>query len=276
MTELVSITWLEANLKNKDLILLDASVETTAVGKHSVPQLRSIPGAKYFDLKGSFSDKNSPFPNTLPSEEQFESECQKLGINPSSKIVVFDNLGIYSSPRVWWMFKIMGHDNISVLNGGLPEWLSAGYLVENIRVEAYQLGNFKANLSKRFVKSYYDILDNVKTKSFFLIDARSEGRFNGREKEPRKHLKSGHIFNSINIPYQSVLKQGKFKPELELREIFAAKGLDKKDLVFSCGSGLTACILLLASEVAYGKSNYIYDGSWSEWAERQNLKEDMP
>jgi thiosulfate/3-mercaptopyruvate sulfurtransferase len=276
MTELVSITWLEANLKNKDLILLDASVETTAVGKHSVPQLRSIPGAKYFDLKGSFSDKNSPFPNTLPSEEQFESECQKLGINPSSKIVVFDNLGIYSSPRVWWMFKIMGHDNISVLNGGLPEWLSAGYLVENIRVEAYQLGNFKANLSKRFVKSYYDILDNVKTKSFLLIDARSEGRFNGREKEPRKHLKSGHIFNSINIPYQSVLKQGKFKPELELREIFAAKGLDKKDLVFSCGSGLTACILLLASEVAYGKSNYIYDGSWSEWAERQNLKEDMP
>jgi thiosulfate/3-mercaptopyruvate sulfurtransferase len=276
MTELVSITWLEANLKNKDLILLDASLETTAAGKHSVPQLRSIPGAKYFDLKGSFSDKNSPFPNTLPSEEQFESECQKLGINPSSKIVVFDNLGIYSSPRVWWMFKIMGHDNISVLNGGLPEWLSAGYLVENIRVEAYQLGNFKANLSKRFVKSYNDILDNVKTKSFILIDARSEGRFNGQEKEPRKHLKSGHIFKSINIPYQSVLKQGKFKPELELREIFAAKGLDKKDLVFSCGSGLTACIVMLAGELAYRKSKYIYDGSWSEWAERQNLREDMP
>jgi thiosulfate/3-mercaptopyruvate sulfurtransferase len=275
MTELVSIAWLEANLKNKDLILLDASLEAAA-GKHSMPQLRSIPGAIYFDLKGSFSDKNSAFPNTLPSEEQFESECQKLGINQSSKIVVFDNLGIYSSPRVWWMFKIMGHDNISVLNGGLPEWLGSGYLAEKIRLEAYQLGNFKANLSKQFVKSYYDILDNVNTKSFHLIDARSEGRFNGREKEPRKHLKSGQIFNSINIPYPSVLKQGKFKPELELREIFAAKGLDKKDLVFSCGSGLTACILMLASELAYRKSRYIYDGSWSEWAERQNLKEDIP
>lgn len=275
MNLIVSIEWLHQNLNDKDLIVLDASLQSTAEGKHAEHHIKTIPGARYFDLQEAFSDKNSPFSNTLPTEEQFEIESRKLGINKTSKIIVFDNLGIYSSPRVWWMFKIMGHYNISVLNGGLPEWINKGYPTENRKTESYKLGNFKATIQKQFVKNYQDVLDNLLTKSFHIIDARSKGRFNGVEKEPRKHLKSGHIPNSINIPYGEVLDNGKFKTELELKKIFDKKCTDKKDLVFSCGSGLTACIVMMASEMVYKKSKNIYDGSWSEWAELQNLKENV-
>jgi thiosulfate/3-mercaptopyruvate sulfurtransferase len=275
MNLIVSIEWLHQNLNDKDLIVLDASLQSTAEGKRSEHHLKTIPGARYFDLEGAFSDKNSPFSNTLPTEEQFETESRKLGINKTSKIIVFDNIGIYSSPRVWWMFKIMGHYNISVLNGGLPEWINKGFPTDNRKTENYKLGNIKATIQKQFVKSYKDVLDNLRTKSFNIIDARSEGRFKGVDKEPRKHLKSGHIPDSINIPYGKVLDNGKFKTELELKKIFDKKCTGEKDLVFSCGSGLTACIVMMASEIIHKKSKNIYDGSWSEWAELQNLKENV-
>ena len=272
MNELVSIEWLSENLNNKDLILLDASLQSTSNEKQSKYHLKTIPGASFFDLKGTFSNKNSSFPNTLPSEANFEIECQKLGINKNSNIVVFDNLGIYSSPRVWWMFKIMGHEKICVLDGGIPEWRNKKHTVKNRNNEIYKLGDFKANLQKQFIKPYQDVLENLKSKSFNIIDARSEGRFKGIEKEPRINLKSGHIPNSINIPYKDVLDNGKFKNQIELKQIFDNKCTDSKDLVFSCGSGLTACIVMLASELAFKKSRFIYDGSWTEWAELQNLK----
>ena len=275
MKELVSIAWLSENLYDEDLILLDASMEKTAQGEHSKHSKLTIPTARHFDIKGRFSDKNNPLPNSLPSPEQFEFECQKLGINQTSKIVVFDNLGIFSSPRVWWMFKVMGHNNVSVLNGGLQEWISKGLSVKSRKVENYEPGNFKATFHKAFVKNYQDILDNINTNLFQVIDARSKGRFNGTEKEPRKHLKSGHIPNSINIPYSLVLDNGKYKTESELKNIFERNCPTENDLVFSCGSGLTACIVMLASEIAFKKSKYIYDGSWTEWAELQNLKENL-
>jgi thiosulfate/3-mercaptopyruvate sulfurtransferase len=272
MNVLVSIKWLEENKDDHDLILLDAGLQKKATATTSKVQSTTIPGSIFFDLKENFSDKNSLFPNTLPSEEDFQNECRKLGINQTSKIVVFDSMGIYSSPRVWWMFKVMGHDDISVLNGGLPEWVSKELPTEKSVFKTYSLGNFKAVMSKEFVKGYEDILDNISANSFTVIDARSEGRFNGTDAEPRKSLKSGHIENSVNIPFQTVLENGKYKSGAELKRIFEDENLDKKDLVFSCGSGLTACIVMLASDLAYKKSKYIYDGSWSEWAERQKLK----
>lgn len=167
----------------------------------------------------------------------------------------------------------MGHDRISVLNGGLPEWINKGFPVNSIKTARYKLGDFKASIHKQFVKSYQDILDNLSMTSFNIIDARSAGRFIGTEKEPRKHLKSEHISNLINIPYGEVLDNGKFKTKLKLKKIFEKKCIDEKDLIFSCGSGLTAWIVMMASELAYKKSKNIYDGSCSEWAERQNLKE---
>lgn len=273
MKELVSVEWLNENIALPNLVILDASPKSTVSGSFSLHENSTIGGARFFDLKENFADKDSEFPNTVPSPEQFQAECQKLGINKNAKIVVFDNLGIYTSPRVWWLFKIMGHEDVSVLNGGLPEWISEGYSVEPKVEREFVPGDFEAKFDKKFVKSYTDIIENLTTESFCVVDARSEGRFNGTEPEPRKHLQSGSIKGSVNIPYQAVLKDGKYKSPLELRKLFSEKEIGYKELVFSCGSGLTACIVMLAGEMAYKKGKYIYDGSWTEWAELQNLKE---
>ena len=271
--EIVSADWLFKNLNNNNLIVLDASLESTIGGIVPENNDKVIPTSRFFDLKNNFCDKNSSYPNTLPPEQQFEEECQKLGINKSSQIVVYDNHGVYSSPRVWWMFKVMGHENVVVLDGGLPEWIGKGYdTVEKVN-EKYIPGNFKASFQSRFVKTYKDILQNTKLDSFQVVDARSNGRFKGIEKEPRKYLKSGHIPNSINIPYQNVLKKGKFKSVEDLKEIFEQKCSHSKAMVFTCGSGLTACIVMLAAEISFKESKTIYDGSWTEWAELQGLKE---
>ena len=275
MEEVVSTNWLHENLIDENLIILDASINSTANGKTSDLSTITIPNSRHFNLKNNFSDQENPIPNTLPSESQFESECRRLGINKTSKIVVFDNLGIYSSPRVWWMFKAMGHNEVYVLNGGLPEWIKSGFETSEKQIEKYNSGDFKASFQKKYFKSYHDILENVTTKSYTIIDARSEGRFKGIEKEPRKHLKSGHIPNSINIPFNKVLENGKFRTQIELKRIFEEKCSITNDLVFSCGSGLTACIVMMASEISYKKSKRIYDGSWTEWAELQNLKENV-
>ncbi len=272
MNELVSVKWLNEHLNDSDLIILDVSLQSTVDGLQSKHELLSIPGARYFDLKEKFSDKSNPFPNTLPTETQFEMECKNLGINRDSKIVVFDNKGIYSSPRVWWMFKVMGHESVAVLDGGLPEWINHDFATESKRKKQYDQGNFKAHFQEKWVKSYQDVLNNIEENEFCVVDARSEGRFNGIDPEPRKHLKSGQIPRSVNLPYTSVLKDNKYKPKAELQIIFEALCDEEKDLVFSCGSGLTACIILLARELVCPKGLYLYDGSWTEWAELQNLK----
>ena len=272
MRELVSIEWLKENLYKKDLILLDSSLTKTIDGKKTEFKNLTIPTARYFDLKANFSDRNSPFPNTIPAKEQFELECRKLGINNSSEIVIFDNLGIYSSPRVWWMFKVMGHDKVSVLNGGLNEWIKRKLPTAKRTHEAYGDGDFKAYPNEEYIVNYSTIKQNTDQQIFTLIDARSKARFNGTENEPRKELKSGNIKNSINIPFNDVLSDGKFKSKEELKKLFKNMCNYDDKLVFSCGSGLTACIVLLACEIAFKKSKFVYDGSWTEWAEKNNLK----
>lgn len=272
MNDLVSIEWLKENLHKKDLILLDSSLSKTVDGKKSEFKDLTIPSARYFDLKANFSDRNSHFPNTIPTKEQFELECRKLGINTSSEIVIFDNLGIYSSPRVWWMFKVMGHDKVSVLNGGLNEWIKKKLPAEKRTYKTYEEGAFEASPNEDYVVNFSTIKLNTEQQTFTLIDARSKGRFEGTENEPRKELKSGNIKNSINIPFKDVMFNGKYKSKEELKKLFGNKCDYKDKLVFSCGSGLTACIVLLACEIAFKKSKFVYDGSWTEWAEKNNLK----
>lgn len=264
MENLVSIKWLKDNYYDSDLVLLDCSLNV------DVTSHKSIPGSQYFDIKKAFSDRTSAFPNAIPTADQFENECQKLGIDRTSKIVVFDHKGIYSSPRAWWLFKTMGHESVAVLDGGLPAWIKAGHETEILN-SSDRNGNFEAKLSAPNVKSFEDVLDNIKTKSFLLVDARSQGRFEGVAPEPRKTLKSGHIPNSKNMPFTSLLTDGKLRPKNELQQIFKALD-DDREFVFSCGSGITACILALASEVSGHPCRSIFDGSWTEWAERNGLK----
>lgn len=271
MNEVVSADWLNQHLRDKNLILLDASFGEIGIKNSPKQDNISIPGARFFDLKGNFSESSSSLPNTMPSKEKFEEECKKLGINNTSSLIVFDNKGIYSSPRVWWMFKVMGHEKVAVLNGGLPKWMKKGFGTCQRKKQTYQLGNFKAHFNTTFVKRYEDILSNSITNTFTVIDARSKGRFNGTEKEPRVHLKSGNIPNSVNIPFKEVLENGKFKSTSELKRIFNAQYSGSKKVVFSCGSGITACIIGLAFEIVFKKRGFVYDGSWTEWAEKQNL-----
>jgi len=273
MKEIVSVDWLHQNLSDNRLVILDASLETNVEGLTPPFTGFVIPGSRFFDIKNDFSDQSSAYPNTIPTAERFEQACRKLGINNSSIIIVYDNLGVYSSPRAWWLFKIMGHQDVSVLDGGLPEWISKGFPSTSGYQESPEQGDFKAVFKKQYLKTYHEVLENLTDQSFLIVDARSEGRFNGVEKEPRAGLKSGHIPQSVNIPYQEVLNAGKFRSTQELQELFNSKRSTEKDMVFSCGSGLTACILALASEISINGGKVIYDGSWTEWAERQNLKE---
>lgn len=275
LREIVSTAWLNQNLSKPNLIILDASLKGSAEGKAFEKFNKTIPNARIFDLKNVFVNKTSPFPNTIPEPEIFETACRQLGINQDSEIVVFDNNGIFSSPRVWWLFMVMGHDNIAVLNGGLPNWIEKGFRTENKHIETFNPGNFIANFNKSLLVDFEHVLGNIKEQKFTLIDARSESRFNGIAQEPRKHLKSGNIENSINIPYQEVLKDGKYKSKSELCALFDEKVKDENELVFTCGSGMTACIVLLACQIGYKNSLKLYDGSWTEWAERNKLLNDV-
>lgn len=268
MKNIISAEELNDLLGNPDLIILNASQpENKNESNRGLYDLQ-IPRAKLFDLKKDFSEKSHPMPNMLQKAADFQAECRKLGIKNSSKIVVYDNVGIYTSPRVWWMFKTMGHDNVCVLAGGMPNWLKNDFPVEKFQTNKSELGDFKADFRPENVKNANQVLKNISKKDFLLVDARSEGRFNGTAPEPREGLSNGHIPGSTNLPYEFVLNNGKFKPKQELKQLFKKINPENKKMTFSCGSGITACILYLANELVFEDSeNSVYDGSWTEWAQ---------
>lgn len=271
MKPTVSSNWLYKNLSDPNLIVLDASIKKVTPNTVSPLSEICIIGARFFDLKHNFSNKNHTINTMLPTPAQFTTECQTLGINKKSKIVVYDNLGVYSSPRVWWMFKSMGFNNISVLDGGLPQWEKLNYPTEKIQKTHLDKGNFSATIKSELIKEQIDILKNIHSKNHILIDARSYDRFTGKNPEPRKGLNSGHIPNSINIPFSTMLKNGKYLSKSKLKKLFSSYNLSDKPLIFSCGSGVTACIVLLASELVHNNKNSLYDGSWSEWGSLNHL-----
>jgi len=261
---IVSAEWLHDNLDNPDLIILDATQ------KKNIEE-RQIKGARHFDIKTVFSDTNSPYPNMLADAVQFEKNCRILGINKSSHIVVYDNKGIYTSPRVWWMLKTMGHENVVVLDGGFPVWKKRGFETEKVRMRVYKTGDFAADFTSENLKDFDFVKGNIATTDALVIDARSAGRFNGTEPEPRVGLRGGNIPNSVSIPFKTLLdEEGKYKSSEELEKVFKSVVLEDKPLVFSCGSGITACVVLLASEGILENEKAVYDGSWTEWAQRES------
>lgn len=264
MKHLKTISWLRANLMDKHLILLDASQSSNISGDQSVFRGKHIAGSQIFDIKTKFSDTSSPFPNTIPNELQFQLEARKLGINKDSVIVIYDNIGIYSSPRAWWLFRLFGHQNVYVLDGGLPEWVKEGHEITPQLLKT-EHGNFESLVNSELVKTFDSIQHNIPFQNFKVIDARSKDRFEAKIEEPRKGLRSGSIPKSENLPYTRVLKNGKLISTLELNELFSPFIETGKGLVFSCGSGVTACILLLAYSETTEKNASIYDGSWTEW-----------
>lgn len=264
----VSAEWLFENLDNPNLVILDASPRENK--SNLVPEYTNIQikGALKFDMEMVFLDKENPIPNMIPNERFFEDECRKLGINNDSLIVVYDNLGVYTSPRVWWMFKAMGHHEIAVLDGGLSAWKKEQFPTEPTGNNKTVLGNLKARYQSDLVINSAALLENIESKKMLVVDARSKERFSGLIPEPRENMSGGHIPNSINLPFETVLENGKMKSKKELKEIFKNLNVENKPLAFTCGSGITACIILLASELISEKNkNILYDGSWSEWGQ---------
>ena len=266
---LVSIDWLKNNLQDPNLIILDASQQVNQANVSPEFAGIQIEGARFFDIKNDFSDSSNPLPNTFPDPKAFAIAAQNLGINTTSKIVVYDSLGIYSSPRAWWLFQIMGHENVWVLDGGLPAWVKADFPIEKISPNTFTPGNFESNFNPSMVKNTADVLANIKSKTALLIDARSNDRFLGLTPEPRTGLRSGHIPGAVNIPYTDLVQNGYFLSKEKLKAILPNQ---ETALIFSCGSGITACIDYLAYEII-GSSNdrSVYDGSWTEWGQSESL-----
>lgn len=264
---IVSAQWLNSNLSNENLVILDCTLINQIAKQPIEIQNIQISNARFFDIKGKFSDTQNAFPTAYPPLSQFEKEAQELGINKDSIIVVYDANGIYSSPRVWWLFKSMGHQAIYVLDGGLPEWIKQGLPTVEKSTDKFQKGNFRVKENPKIVRRYNDIFNNLSSKKELVIDVRSEGRFSGEIPEPRAGLRSGQIDNSINLPYTKVLNHGKFQSVEKLKQVFGFLKGEERPIVFSCGSGITACVVYIALEMVNNSPKAVYDGSWTEWGE---------
>lgn len=261
---IVSVQWLRENLSAENLVIFDASMKPIVPVPTSAPETRVyIPGSLRFDFDDVLTDHTTSLPHMMPSAEFFQEEMQKLGVNHDSAIVAYDKDGIYSSPRAWWMFRAMGHEQVAVLDGGLPAWIQAGYETVPTLATPKRRGNFASRPQGwLFVDSRF-VLQALADPTYSVIDARSEGRFKGQEPEPRPGLRGGHMPNAVNIPHTSVLENGKLSSKSSLRSIFE-QYKDKK-MIFSCGSGVTSCVVALAAEQAGHKELAVYDGSWTEW-----------
>lgn len=272
-TPLVSVDWLKNHLDNKNIIILDCTIPKVTANKNDAASdvKERIKGALFFDIKNIFSDKSAEFPNTVLTPKEFEQKAQDLGINKDSAIVCYDDLGIYSAPRVWWNFKLMGFNNVAVLNGGLPKWKENKYPTEKPIHYNLEKGNFQVDYQPKKITYTKDVLAALENEKISIVDARSKGRFYATAPEPRNDVKRGHIPNSINLPFTEILENGMLKSEKELISIFKKIHKNKDEIIFTCGSGITASILALGATIS-GIENYaVYDGSWTEWGLTDNL-----
>ncbi|XP_061567481.1 3-mercaptopyruvate sulfurtransferase-like [Cololabis saira] len=269
----VSGQWLADAVRNKllgpKLRLLDASwylPKTKRVAKDEFAQ-KHVPGASFFDID-ECSDKSSAFDHMLPTSREFSEYVGNLGVGNDTHVVVYDtsDFGSFSAPRVWFMFRLFGHDLVSVLDGGMKNWVADGHPLTSEHRQP-ERREFRASLNAAWVKSYEEVLQNVKSRQVQVVDARSAGRFRGTEPEPRDDVLPGHFPGAINMPFTSFLDaSGKHHRPEKLAELFREAGVDLDRPVWAtCGSGVTACHVTLAAHRLGHPGVCVYDGSWSEW-----------
>ena len=208
----------------------------------------------------------------MPTVDLFTQSAQQLGINQDSVVVIYDNQGMYSAPRAWWTFKTMGFDKVYILDGGLPQWMAENLPTADQYITPIKLGNVTATPQNGGVCNSHMVLCTFDKQGVTIIDARAEGRFNGLAPEPRAGVRSGHIPGSVNLPFANVLDGYRLKSPMALSALFKQTiNDDAEQLIFSCGSGITACILLVAAKVSGAKNVLLYDGSWAEWGASETL-----
>ncbi|MFC6199888.1 sulfurtransferase [Ponticaulis profundi] len=271
---MVSADWLKSHLESPDIRVIDASwippwSEASAPGaaKRLYSQAH-IPGAVYFDID-DIADEDSSLPHMLPSPEKFSSRVRKLGLGDGHRLVVYDRSGFMASARVWWMFRVMGHSDIKVLDGGWQAWEASGGPVDDmppIPGERHFTVRFQNQLLKNFTQVQQASSDEQTT----ILDARPEGRFSGKDPEPREGLSSGHIPGSFSTPATTLVdSSGCLKSKQELEDILGSH-LSAPHLVTSCGSGVSAALILLALHRLGRDDAALYDGSWTDWASQPN------
>jgi len=274
--DIVSTDWL-ANTLQKDasaLRLFDATFHLTDKTRDAQQEYaqQHIHGAQFFDIT-TIADTESPWPNTVPSADQFQSAMQSFGVNSDSTIIAYDALGLFSAARVWWLARYFGYNNVAVLDGGLPKWLSENKPTDSEAV-VHAKGDFKANAQARLLNDVGQVHGIVKGEiPAAIVDARGAGRFAGSSPEPRKGLRAGHIPGSFNVPYNQLLNEDHtFKTPNQITTIFNEAGVNpQQPIVASCGSGVTACILALGLAQLGANNTAVFDGSWTQWGSTESL-----
>lgn len=270
---LVSTVWLAAHLKDPDLRILDASWHMPDSGRDAKVEFaaRHIPGARFFDID-EIADQRSPLPHMAPPVEKFMSRMRAMGVGDGHQVVVYDSTGVFSAPRVWWTFRLMGKRDVAVLDGGLPKWLAEGRPVIDA-VTPIKDRHMTVSRQNMLVKDVTEVARASKLGTHTIIDARAHERFCGEAVEPRPGLRSGHIPGSRNLWYRHLLHaDGTMKAPGELRVAFDDAGIDlSRPAITTCGSGITAAIISLALD-RIGKADHaLYDGSWTEWGSYNDL-----
>ena len=264
---LVSTAWLAERLDAPDIRVVDASWWLPAEARDAKGEYAAvhIPGAVFFDID-EIADETSDLPHMLPSPAKFASRVRKLGLGDGARIVVYDATGVRSAARVWWTFRAMGHDDVVVLDGGLPKWIAEGRAVTD-RPPHPQERHFTARLMSDLVRDARQVERALTSKREQIVDARPAARFTGATPEPRAGLKSGHMPGALNVPMPDVIApDGTMKSAAALAKVFTEAGVDvSKPIATTCGSGITASVLALALARLGRFRTAVYDGSWTEW-----------
>jgi thiosulfate/3-mercaptopyruvate sulfurtransferase len=261
---------LAARLAEPDLVVVDATYFLPHEGEDAAARFRAarIPGARFLDIDG-FADPDTTLPHMVPAAGRFARLAGALGIGDGTRVVAYDQRGVFSAGRAWWLLRLFGHTEVAVLDGGLPAWRAAGLPVESGDPPPIAPATFHPALTAGRWRGLGDLRDNLATGRELVLDARSAARFHATEAERRPGLRGGHVPGARNLPFTELLDSGRFRPVAELRAAFAARGVTgERPVVTMCGSGVTATVLTLAMVVAGLPEGSVYDGSWTEWGGR--------
>ncbi|MEM9577517.1 MAG: 3-mercaptopyruvate sulfurtransferase [Pseudomonadota bacterium] len=264
---LVSTDWLSRHLSNPDMRVLDASWYLPEEGRNARDEYNEshIPGARFFDID-DISDNRSALPHMAPPVEKFMSRLRAMGVGDGHQVVIYDGAGLLSAARVWWLFRLMGQENVAVLDGGYPKWQAEGHPVEDLPPMVRDR-HMTVRFQNHLVRDVTQVSAASKLKDHVIVDARAANRFRGDAPEPREGLRAGHIPGARSVPFTTLLNDDKtMKSPQECAEVFQSAGVDlSKPIITSCGSGVTAAILALALERMGHRNWSLYDGSWAEW-----------
>lgn len=270
----VTADWLAEHLSDPDLLIVDARMLPPGMENQrdikAEYQAKHLPDAPHFDIE-ALSDHTSAYPHMLPRAETFAVAMRELGVSSDKHLVVYDEGNLFSAPRAWWMLREFGVAKVSILAGGLKSWEEAGYVVESGNVDLPE-AEFEARFDTKVVKRLTDVLLISHEGGAQIVDARAANRFKGEVDEPRPGLHRGRIPNSLNVPWNSLVEEGQLKSPAALKEIFSQQGVDlTQPIISSCGSGVTAVVVILALTSLGVENVKLYDGSWGEWGSRDDL-----